>query len=107
LEPRAALNFNTELENNSFAKLIEANTDATHLPGLVFKAPAFTLEVIQSHQFTGLGADGHADPTGGTMIGSTEVTALVIRDNPNTVGPDDHYLQYTGPDHVVLGGTPD
>jgi Ca2+-binding RTX toxin-like protein len=30
---------------------------------------------------------------------------LVIRDNPATPGPDTHYLQYTGEDHVVLGGT--
>src|SRR4029450_12610421 len=42
LDRTAGLNFVTELENNSFAKLIMANTDATHLPGLVFKTPAFT-----------------------------------------------------------------
>src|SRR5215470_13291084 len=30
---------------------------------------------------------------------------MVIRDNPNTVGPDTNYLEYTGEDHVVLGGT--
>jgi hypothetical protein len=36
LERTAGLNFVTELENNSFAKMIMANTDATHLPGLVF-----------------------------------------------------------------------
>ena len=28
----AGMNFLTELENNSFAKLIMANTDTTHLP---------------------------------------------------------------------------
>ena len=39
------------------------------------------------------------------MIGSVEIVPLVIRDNPNTVGPDTNYLQYDGPDHVVLGGT--
>ena len=33
LERTAGLNFNAELESNSFAKLIMANTDATHLPG--------------------------------------------------------------------------
>ena len=33
LERTAGLSFNTELESNSFAKLIMANTDATHLPG--------------------------------------------------------------------------
>ena len=39
LERTAGLNFLTELENNSFAKLIMANTDATHLPGDVFSTP--------------------------------------------------------------------
>ena len=33
LERTAGLSFGTELESNSFAKLIMANTDATHLPG--------------------------------------------------------------------------
>ncbi len=51
----AGLNFLTELENNSFAKLIMANTDATHLPGDVFSTPSFILEVDQTRQFTGLG----------------------------------------------------
>src|SRR5262245_50805404 len=54
LERTAGLNFNTELETNSFAKLIMANSDATHLPGIVFKTPAFTLEVDQTRQHTGL-----------------------------------------------------
>ena len=39
LERTAGLNFNAELESNSFAKLIMANTDATHLPGVVFTTP--------------------------------------------------------------------
>src|SRR5262249_23280790 len=77
LERTAGLNFNTELENNSFAKLIMANTDATHLPGLVFKTPAFTFEVDPTKQFTGLGVDGRDDPTGDSPL-----IPLVIRDNP-------------------------
>ena len=48
LERTAGLNFLTELENNSFAKLIMANTDATHLPGDVFSTPGFILEVDQT-----------------------------------------------------------
>ena len=55
LERTAGLAFNAELEGNSFAKLIMANTDATHLPGLVFSTPAFTLEVDPTKQFTGEG----------------------------------------------------
>ena len=45
LDRLAGHNFLTELENNSFAKLIMANTDATHLPGLVFQTPGLILEV--------------------------------------------------------------
>ena len=54
----AGLNFINELENNSFAKLIMLNTDATHLPGDVFSTPGFILEVDQARQFTGLNEPG-------------------------------------------------
>lgn len=94
LERTANLNFLTELENNTFAKLIMANTDTKHLPGDVFSTPGFTLEVDETQQFTGLGVGGRDDPEGD-----------VIRDNPATAGPDENYLQYTGDQHVVLGGT--
>ena len=100
LERTAGLNFLTELENNSFAKLIMANTDTTHLAGDVFSTPAFTLEVNQALQFTGLGPDGRDDPSDPAAF-----TPLVIRNNPGTEIPDPNYLQYTGEDHVVLGGT--
>ncbi|EJM93074.1 Ca2+-binding protein, RTX toxin [Pseudomonas sp. GM74] len=105
LSRTAGLNFGTELENNSFAKLIMLNTDVTHLSNTVFLTPTFTLEVNQASQFTGLGVDGRADPTGGIMINGVEVVPLVIRDNPDTVGPDANYLKYTGEDHIVMGGT--
>ena len=97
----AGLNFLNELENNSFAKLIMANTDATHLPADVFSTPSFILEVDQSRQFTGLGLIGRDDP----IDNSNPLNPLVIRDNPATVGADANYLEYTGGDHVVLGGT--
>jgi Ca2+-binding RTX toxin-like protein len=100
LERTSGLSFNAELESNSFAKLIMANTSAIHLPALVFSTPAFTLEVDQSRQFTGLGDDGRDDPTGDDPL-----VPLVIRNNPATVGPDTNFLHYTGEDHVVLGGT--
>jgi Ca2+-binding RTX toxin-like protein len=122
LERTAGLAFNAELEGNSFAKLIMANTDATHLPALVFSTPTFILEVDQTKQFNksviagpdGILLDnpatpvneaadnlpGNADPLGGVLL-----TPLVIRDNPNTVLPDSNYLQYTGEDHIVMGGT--
>ena len=113
LERTAGQNFNAELEGNSFAKLVMANTDATHLPAAIFSTPAWTLEVNATKQFTGLGIDGRADPTfaddqpaGGqsavlagfnkpTIINGQEIAPLVIRDNPDTVGPDTSYLHYT------------
>jgi Ca2+-binding RTX toxin-like protein len=98
LERTAGMNFLSELENNSFAKLIMANTDATHLPGDVFSTPGFFFEVDQTRQFNeGLGS---ADPEEGT-----ELEPTVIRNNPATPGPDMNYLQYTGDQHVVIGGT--
>src|SRR5262245_60934048 len=125
----AGLNFLSELENNTFAKLIMANTDATHLPGDVFSTPGFFFEVDQTRQATGLnepgpdgiqgddpstplvdegaddevGADGiagNSDPFSGN-----EIEPEVIRDNPATPGPDTNYLHYTGDQHVVIGGT--
>jgi len=106
LSRTAGLHFGAELENNSFAKSVMANTDVTHLPADIFSTPTWILEVDAAKQHTGLGVDGRADPTGGAMIGTVEVVPLVIRDSPATVGPDKNYLQYTGEDHVVLGGTP-
>ena len=47
----AGLNFLTEMENNSFAKLIMFNTDTTHLPADVFSTPTWILEVDQTKQF--------------------------------------------------------
>ncbi|AOF85245.1 hemolysin-type calcium-binding repeat family protein [Hydrogenophaga sp. RAC07] len=97
----AGMNFLTEMENNSFAKLVMLNTDNTHLPADIFSAPGFILEINQANQFTGLGADLNDDPVGD----GSSLIPLVIRDNPGTPGADANYLQYTGGDHVVLGGT--
>jgi len=105
LSRTAGLHFGTELEQNSFAKLVMANTDVTHLPDAIFATPTWILEVDPTKQHTGLGASGREDPTGGIEINGIEITPLVIRDNPATAGDDDNYLQYTGEDHVVLGGT--
>ena len=122
----AGLNFLNELENNSFAKLIMANTDAFHLPSDVFSTPGFILEVDQTRQFNANvfnnpGADGILgdDPTTPGVnegfddvatpnedpLGGSELEPVVIRDNPLTAGPDTNFLHYTGDQHVVLGGT--
>jgi Ca2+-binding RTX toxin-like protein len=97
LERTSGLSMNAELESNSFAKLIMANTSATHLPGLVFSAPTFYLEVDQTKQYNdGL---GNADPL------SDDNQQVVFRDNPLTEGPDTNYIRYSGEEHIVLGGT--
>ena len=102
----AGMQFGTQLEQNSFAKLVMLNTDVTHLPDAIFSTPTWILEVDPTKQHTGLGVDGRDDPSGGPItIFGTELVPLVIRDNPATGGPDTNYLQYTGLDHVVLGGT--
>ena len=97
----AGLNFLTELDNNSFAKLVMLNTDATHLPADIFSTPTWILAANPDNQFTGLGVDGRDDPS----EGGTALIPLVIRDNPATPGPDTNYLEYAGVDHVILGGT--
>lgn len=88
----------SEMENNTFAKVISLNADAGHLPSDVFSTPGLILEVDQSRQWNP-GLDG-ADPVGGSIL-----TALVMRDNPATPLPEANYLRYTGADHVLLGGT--
>ena len=91
------MNFLTELENNSFAKLIMANTDATHLPGDVFSTPGFILEIDQTRQFNeGLGSADPVDDNG---------WAGGYSGQPGDAGPDANYLHYTGDQHVVIGGT--
>src|SRR5262245_61855831 len=138
LSRTAGLHFGAELENNSFAKLVMANTDVTHLPAEIFSTPDFILEVNPTHQFNqsvAAGPDGvfidnpltpvdeaadnlpgNTDPVGGVVFPGPDgilgtpadvtLTPLVIRDNPATPGPDTNYLQFTGEQHVVLGGTP-
>ena len=92
-----------EMEANSFASLIMRNTNATHLPSDVFSTPGLILEVDPARQFNDLDGDGTLE--GGDPVGSGLLTRLVIRNNPATSGTDTNYLKYTGPEHVVLGGT--
>ncbi|MBR0692683.1 peroxidase family protein [Bradyrhizobium lablabi] len=88
----------SEMENNTFAKVIGLNADAGHLPSDVFSTPGLILEVDQTKQWNP-GLDG-ADPVGGSIL-----TPLVLRDDPATGAAESHYLRYTGTDHVLLGGT--
>ncbi len=121
----AGLNFLTQLEGNSFASLIQRNTDlnlnesdinhfSTHLPADIFSTPAYILEAhvalqqdfdptqseAQSPIILGTpGGDLGRDPIGGGIF-----RPLVIRRDADGDG-NAEYLEYTGVDHVVLGGT--
>ncbi|MGF6690165.1 Ca2+-binding RTX toxin-like protein [Metapseudomonas resinovorans] len=122
----AGLNFLTEMEQNSFAKMVMRNTDVDRLPADVFSTPGLILEVDQTRQFNAgvvnnPGADGILgdDPSTPLVdesaddiatpnedpLGDNVLVPLVIRDNPATPGADTNYLHYTGDEHVVLGGT--
>ena len=112
------LNMLNELEGNLFSTMAMRNTDigdtgsTTHLPGLLFATPSYTLEMNQSKQQTGIGADGHGDP-GRVNPVLNAFTSLVTRVAPGADVDGDGYADggklvyaYDGPDHVVLGGTP-
>jgi Ca2+-binding RTX toxin-like protein len=112
------LNMLNELEGNLFSTMVMRNTDigdvgsTTHLPGLVFATPSYTLEMDQSKQLTGIGADKHGDPGRQNPV-LNAFTSLVTRVAPGADVNGDGYADggqliyaYDGPDHVVLGGTP-
>lgn len=116
------MHFLSEMENNTFAKIISLNADAGHLPSDVFSTPGLILEIDRTKQWNpGLGEtagldgilldnpatliDESADNLGIDPTGGGILTPLVIRNNPATTGPDANYLKYTGAEHVLLGGT--
>ena len=110
LERTAGLNFNAELEGNSFAKLIMANTDvdpsawrwsSRRRPSRsrsirrssstrTWSCPARWHSARRRHLRT------RADPVNDGPFATC--IPLVIRDNPDTVGPDTNYLAVHGPD---------
>jgi VCBS repeat-containing protein len=103
----ANLNLTAQLENNKFAEMIHRNTPAEHLPGNVFKAMDYQLEVDQSRQFN---QDlGSADPQG-AVNGLDPFLAAMTGDQKVIRGDLDgdlvnDLLQFVGGEHVVLGGT--
>jgi len=93
------MNMINQLEANSFAALIMRNTDlgegnAPHLPGQVFRTPAYTFEINQA-----LEAPDQVDPLHDDPVLAAMGESLVVRGQ--------NFLQYNGGDHVVLGGTND
>jgi len=115
-------NLLVSLEQNSFAKLIMANTDLA-LPGpdgirgtsddIVprhigvdsFANYDFVLEVDEANQADYNGADPGVDPVGADPIMEALGLGKVVRDDPGTAGADSIYIRFTGGEHVVIGGT--
>src|SRR5262249_53297936 len=106
----AGLNLFNQLEQNSFARMIMKNTDlgvdetdlndfTTHLPGDIFSTPTYILEAHEALQ-----QDYNGDAPGKDPLGDSILIPLVIRRDLDGDG-NAEYLQYTGGDHVVLGGT--
>jgi Ca2+-binding RTX toxin-like protein len=77
----AGTNFLTELENNSFAAMIQRNSDVKHLPSDVFSRPDFLIEA--------------APEPNDTWFDGTR--RLVYEQGPT--------LRFVGAEHVVFGGT--
>ena len=106
------LHFLTELENNSFAKIIQHNTDigegGPHVPGEIFANVEYTLEVNQFVQTDYNGAASGKDPLqDDDILGALE--NKVARGTNVTVDGNVYanQLKFTGGEHVVLGGSND
>lgn len=102
------MNLLTQLESDSFADLIERNTNTGelgfHINGAAFQTADFVIEMDQSRQFNeGLGS---ADPMRDADVLSsiTGTDSLVTRRDVDGDGDVD-FIQFHGGEHVVLGGT--
>ncbi|PKO26172.1 MAG: heme peroxidase, partial [Betaproteobacteria bacterium HGW-Betaproteobacteria-9] len=96
------MNLLNQLEGNSFAAIVMRNTDLGetgqgHIPGLIFDTPNAILEVVQAVQIGD-------DPTWGNPILDI-IKPLFIRTGFNAEDGNNHFLQYNGADHIVLGGS--
>ena len=102
------MNLLTQLESDSFADLIERNTNTGelgfHINGAAFQTADFVIEMDQSRQYNeGLGS---ADPMRDADVLSsiTGTDSLVTRRDVDGDGDID-FIQFHGGEHVVLGGT--
>jgi Ca2+-binding RTX toxin-like protein len=115
-------NFLVSLEQNSFMKMIMANTDLAqpgpdgirgtaddivdrHMGVDSFGVYDFVLEVNAANQADYNGADPGVDPTGNNPVLEAMGLGKVIRDNLSTPGADANYIRVQGGEHVVVGGT--
>ncbi|MEQ1670742.1 MAG: peroxidase family protein, partial [Hyphomicrobium sp.] len=118
-------NFLNALEQNSFAKMIMANTGLAdpgadgirgtaddiitrHIGVDVFANYDFVLEVDVNNQADYDPGDislTGKDPTGNDETLEALGLGKVIRNNPGTTGPDSNYIRVFGGEHMVVGGT--
>jgi Ca2+-binding RTX toxin-like protein len=110
-------NFLVELEQNSFAKMIMANTDMAQ-PGadgirgtgddIVLRHMGVDAFAVYDHMFeVDITKQAEADPTTDDPILGGLGLQKVLRDNPGTVGADANYFRTFGGEHVMVGGTND
>ncbi|MFN0280427.1 MAG: peroxidase family protein [Kineosporiaceae bacterium] len=85
----AGLNLLTELEGNSFAKIVMANTDVTRLPADIFSRPDFIIEA--------------GDPSTWFIANDPATPQNEFRQHTSMQGDT---LRFVGDEHVVMGGTP-
>ncbi|MCS3743702.1 peroxidase family protein, partial [Rhizobium sp. BK661] len=115
-------NFLNMLEQNSFAKMIMANTDIAqpgpdgirgtaddivnrHMGVDSFGNYDFVLEVNAANQADYNGTAAGVDPLGTDAALEAMGLGKVARDDPGTPGVDVNYLRFTGGEHIVAGGT--
>ena len=115
-------NFLNMLEQNSFAKMIMANTDISqpgadgirgtaddiinrHIGVDSFAKYDFVLEVNSANQADYNGAAAGGDPLGTDAALEAMGLGKVARNDPGTLGADPNYLRFTGGEHIVVGGT--
>ncbi len=108
-------NFLNELEQNSFSKMLLANTTlaqpgadgirgtsddiiAHHIGVDAFAKYDFVLEVNKDNQLVD-------DPEGIDPLLEAIGLGKVMRDDPTTAAVETNYLRFTGGEHIVVGGT--
>ncbi|WP_138933513.1 peroxidase family protein [Roseovarius arcticus] len=108
-------NFLNELEQNSFSKMLLANTSLSdpgpdgirgtsddivrhHIGVDSFAQYDYVLEINQANQFGN-------DPVGNDPVLEGLGMGKVVRDDPTTSQVETNYLRFTGGEHVVVGGT--
>ncbi len=100
-------NMLNELENNTFSKLIMRNTDlgaagSSHVSSLIFQTASYILELNQSLQ---IGPDPTSDDPILQILHPKVIRVAPGLDVDGDGHADGGYLQFTGGEHVVLGGT--